>query len=119
MAERLGDVQKFFDTSFGKFLIVLAVFGGFIYWIHTMTPPPTTTNPWQRSPDYRSDLRYYFAEAIRLDGARSVLEQAESADVERFNRMVVAYNQSCANLREKRTERMLSGLCLKADARRL
>jgi hypothetical protein len=95
--------MKFFDTPFGKFLIVLAVVAVGIYWLYANAPPqPAKTNPWQTYPDYRSDLRYCFAEAIRLDGARSVLKEADSADIERFNRMVAAYNQSCGNLREKR-----------------
>jgi hypothetical protein len=91
---------KFFDTSFGKFLILLAVFAVGLSWLYAIAPPlPATTFP-GAMPEYRSDLRYCFAEELRLDGARAVLKQAESADIERFNRMVDAYNQSCGHLRE-------------------
>ena len=94
--------MKFFDTPFSKFLILLAVFAVGIYWLYTTGPPPRATTAFQVLPEYRSEMRYCFAEAFRLDGARDVLKQAESADIERFNEMVDAYNQRCGKLRESR-----------------
>jgi hypothetical protein len=95
---------KVFDTPFGKLLIMVAVVAVGIYCLYiSEPPPPAKTNPFQTYPEYSSDLRYCFAEEIRLDGARSVLEQAEPADIERFNRMITAYNQSCDHRRAKRT----------------
>jgi hypothetical protein len=88
---------KFFDTPFSKFLILLAVSAVGIYWLYVTAPPTATTSP-GALPEFDSGMRYCFEEKIRLGGARFVLEQqAESADVERFNRMVDAYNQRCGH----------------------
>lgn len=85
---------------FWLFIVICSAIG--VCWLYAVAPPlPATTSP-GAMPVYRSDMRYCFAEEIRLDGARSVLKQAESADIERFNRLVDAYNQRCGNLRESR-----------------
>ena len=87
--------MKFLISPFGKFLILLAVvIPAGIYWLYTLyadAPPP-------KLPEFDSGMRYCFEEKIRLGGAGFVLrQQAESADVERFNRMVDAYNQLCGH----------------------
>jgi hypothetical protein len=98
-----GSEMKFVDTRVGKLLIMVAVGAVGIYCLYISEPPPAAkTNPFQNYPELNGDLRYCFAEEIRLDGARSVLDDVEPADIERFNRMVAAYNQSCSSRREKR-----------------
>jgi hypothetical protein len=96
-----GSIMKVFDTPFGKFLIVLAVFAVFECWLYASAPPQRAKAPFQALPERSSELRDCFAEGIRLDGARTVLEQAGSADIERYNRMVDAYNQSCRGRGDK------------------
>lgn len=86
--------MKFFETPFSKFLILLAVIPAGIYWLYTLyavLPPP-------KPPDIYG-LRPCFEEEIRLGAARFWLrqQQAKSADFERFNQMVDAYNQLCGH----------------------
>jgi hypothetical protein len=95
--------MRFFQTPLSKFVILLAVCAAGIFWLYTIAPPPPPREPFQVLPEWNSGMRYCFAEEIRLGAGRFVLEQgAKSADIERFNRMVDAYNQRCSNLREKR-----------------
>ena len=92
--------MRILQIPFVKFLIMLAVVAVGIYWLYAISPPQalaTSTFP-GAMPEYRSDLRNCFAEAIRIDGARTVVKQA--ADIERFNRMVDVYNKACGNLWE-------------------
>jgi hypothetical protein len=93
-----GHQMRLFDIPFVRFLILLAVVVAGIYWLYATAPPQqqVTANPWQRYPEYNSEIRYCFAEEIRLGAAGFVLKQgAASADIERFNGMIDAYNQRC------------------------
>jgi hypothetical protein len=86
--------MKFFVSPFGKLLIVLAVIPAGIYGLYTLyadVPPP-------KQPDIYG-LRPCFEEEIRLEAARFWLgqQQAKSAHIEHFNRIVDAYNQLCGH----------------------
>jgi len=87
--------MRILQIPFVKFLIMLAVVAVGIYWLYANSPPQALTTPAfpGAMPEYRSDLRNCFAEEIRIGGARTVLKQA--ADIDRFNRMVDAYNRTC------------------------
>ena len=44
-------------------------------------------------------IRYCLAEDIRIEGAKSVLNNYSNSEVDRFNAMVDDYNSRCANFR--------------------
>ncbi len=46
-----------------------------------------------------NQIRYCVAEDIRIDGARSALNQERSYEVNRLNGMITDYNNKCANFR--------------------
>ena len=58
-------------------------------------PPPVGTGI-TLSPN---QVRYCLAESIRMDGARSAVNQYLSTDVDHFNAMVADYNSRCGSFR--------------------
>jgi hypothetical protein len=86
--------MKFSVSPFGKLLIVLAVIPAGIYGLYALyadVPQPKQADIY--------GLRPCFEEEIRLEAARFWLgqQQAKSADIENFNRLVGAYNQLCGH----------------------
>ena len=77
-------------------------------------PPPTpevqtSTRPTEERPPVGSgnvlgtpQIRYCVAEDIRLDAAKSVINQYNDSDIERFNALVADYNSRCSNFRYRR-----------------
>ncbi|MBN8728167.1 MAG: peptidoglycan-binding protein [Xanthomonadales bacterium] len=73
------------------------------------TPPPhpqPPSRPVETEPPVGQDLvlsreqiRYCFAEDIRLDAAKSAVNNYVDADVDRFNAMVTDYNSRCGSFR--------------------
>lgn len=57
-------------------------------------PPVSTGDAFSRS-----QIRYCLSEEIRIEGARSALDQYRPHEVDRFNRMVDDYNGRCGNFR--------------------
>jgi hypothetical protein len=57
-------------------------------------PPVRASNTFSRS-----QIRYCLSEEIRIEGARSALDQHRSLEVNRFNRMVEDYNGRCGSFR--------------------
>jgi hypothetical protein len=51
-----------------------------------------------------TQIKYCLAEQIRLDGARSILNQQSTAAVDRFNAMIDDYNSRCSSYRHKRSD---------------
>lgn len=47
-------------------------------------------------------IRYCVAEEIRLDAAKSVINQSTDSDIEKFNALVADYNSRCSNFRYRR-----------------
>lgn len=68
--------------------------------------PQTPSRPTETEPPVgqalvlsRDQIRYCLAEDIRLDGARSALNNYSDYDVDRFNMMVADFNSRCGNFR--------------------
>jgi hypothetical protein len=51
-----------------------------------------------------AEIKYCLAEQIRLDDARSILNQQSENAVNRFNAMIDDYNSRCSNFRYKRRD---------------
>jgi hypothetical protein len=51
-----------------------------------------------------AEIKYCLAEQIRLDGARSILNQQPANAINRFNAMIDDYNGRCSNFRYKRRD---------------
>jgi hypothetical protein len=51
-----------------------------------------------------TQIKYCLAEQIRLDGARSILNQQSATTVDRFNAMIDDYNNRCSGYRYKRSD---------------
>lgn len=49
-----------------------------------------------------AQIRYCLAEDIRMDGARTALNNYSNSDVDRFNAMVADYNSRCGSFRYKK-----------------
>jgi hypothetical protein len=114
-----------FLTRRGKLIVgIAAVIGGI--WFFTgfsgtyKTPsyapveelPPTGTGTTLSL----NQIRYCLAEDIRIDGARSSVNQHLSTDVSRFNSMVADYNSRCGSFRYR--SGTLESVRSEVDARR-
>jgi cytochrome c5 len=73
-----------------------------------LTPPqpPPPSHPTESKPPVGQDLvlsmeqiRYCLAEGIRMDGAKSVVNNYSDSDVDRFNSQVADYNSRCGSFR--------------------
>ena len=53
----------------------------------------------------REQIRYCLAEDIRIDGAKSALNNYTDADVDRFNAMVADYNSRCSSFKYQTNNR--------------
>jgi hypothetical protein len=51
-----------------------------------------------------AQIKYCLAEQIRLDGARSVLNQQSAFAVDRFSAMIDDFNNRCSSYRYKRND---------------
>lgn len=79
------------------------------------TPPPqpqAPSRPVETKPPVGQDLvlsreqiRYCLAEDIRIDGAKSALNNYTDADVDRFNAMVADYNSRCSSFKYQTNNR--------------
>lgn len=72
----------------------------------TPPPPQAPSRPTESKPPVGQDLvfsreqiRYCLAEDIRMDGAKSALNNYSDYDVESFNAMVADYNSRCGSFR--------------------
>ena len=90
------------------------------------SPPPAEpqapSRPQESMPPVGQDLvfstaqiRYCLAEDIRMEGAKSALNNYIDSDVDRFNAMVADYNSRCSHFRYRRG--MLEGVRSEVDAR--
>lgn len=69
-------------------------------------PPPTPSRPQESQPPVgqnvvlsTAQIRYCLAEDIRMDGAKSAVNNYIDSDVDRFNAMVADYNSRCGSFR--------------------
>ncbi len=75
-------------------------------------PPPAPSRPQESQPPVGQSLvlstaqiRYCLAEDIRLDGAKSAVNNYIDADVDRFNAMVADYNSRCSSFKYQTNNR--------------
>jgi hypothetical protein len=108
------------SSALKKWLLAAVCLGGVVWWLGenpgssgTQTRPSVSsttaaipTRPVEVRPPIGDDnvlsmsqLHYCLAEDIRLDGARSSLNNYSGADVDRFNLMISDYNSRCGNFR--------------------
>jgi hypothetical protein len=108
------------SSAVKKWLLAAVCLGGVVWWLGenpgpsgTQTRPSVSsttaaipTRPAEVRPPIgdnnvlsMSQLHYCLAEDIRLDGARSSLNNYSGADVDRFNLMISDYNSRCGSFR--------------------
>jgi hypothetical protein len=75
------------------------------------TPPTDASASTEKAPPIGSgnalsaaQIKYCLAEQIRLDGARSSLDQQSATAADRFNAMIDDYNNRCSSYRYKRSD---------------
>lgn len=103
--------------SGGKWLLGIAVVIGGIWLVGEANKRPSSPAPTPQRPQVQSrpeearppvgqglvlsisQIRYCLAEDIRIEGAKSVLNNYSNSEVDRFNAMVDDYNSRCANFR--------------------
>lgn len=103
-----------------KWLLAALCLGGVLWWLVegtgasgkqtrpsvSSTATVSPTRPTEARPPIgdnnvlsMNQLHYCLAEDIRLDGARSALNNYSDSDVDRFNLMISDYNSRCGNFR--------------------
>lgn len=107
------------DSSAGKWVLGIALVFGVLWLIGQADKKPSSrsagtpgaatqapTRPEESKPPIGQDLvfstaqiRYCLAEDIRMDAAKSVLNNYSDADVDQFNAMVSDYNSRCGSFR--------------------
>lgn len=107
------------DSSAGKWVLGIALVFGVLWLIGQADKSPSSrsagtpgaatqapTRPEESKPPIGQDLvfsaaqiRYCLAEDIRMDAAKSVLNNYSDADVDQFNAMVSDYNSRCGSFR--------------------
>ena len=113
--------QQSGGSSAGKWLLGVGLIIGFLWLVSVINGPPSPRQS-QQAPDRNrlnqdieemppvgtnlvlapAQLRYCLSEAIRLDAARTAMNNYVQSDVSRFNAMIDNYNGRCGSFRYRK-----------------
>jgi hypothetical protein len=94
--------NNFFDfRTIFSIVVISALLSGSLWSASIPKPPIVEVVPpvGSGNPLSSAQIKYCLAEQIRVDGARSVLNQRSENAVNRFNAMIDDYNSRCSNFR--------------------